>query len=147
MLLSAASKHLNIGQKDESQEMMRHKPPVPLKLFLPHPEKPFNIRYFYPKNGQATPPFSEQWPAAVDPKETLEPDLRMAAFHRTTVIQNIESTAPRTVLRKNLMVEFPFAFIHKIFHSFALSLSWNEFSYFMCVIAPIYVIHAFIKLA
>jgi len=49
MLLSAASKHLNIGQKDESQKMMRHKPPVPLKLFLPHPEKPFNIRYFYAK--------------------------------------------------------------------------------------------------
>src|SRR5665811_1583311 len=49
MLLSAASKHLNIGQKDERQKSMRHKPPVPLRLFLPHPEKPFNIRYFYPK--------------------------------------------------------------------------------------------------
>jgi len=26
--------------------MMRHKLPVPLKLFLPHPEKPFKIFLF-----------------------------------------------------------------------------------------------------
>jgi hypothetical protein len=36
----------------KAKKGIRHKPPVPLKLFLPPPEKPFNIRYFSAKKKQ-----------------------------------------------------------------------------------------------